>query len=112
MPGQEQGIPPTNAAAVKRDSEFWFQDGTVTLIASNTEFRVYKGTLIEHSLVLADMFSLPQPSPHTPSSPSKSCEWGKIELSDHGMIDGCPVVRIHNTFDNVTSLLYALYDGP
>ena len=62
---------------VERDCEFWFEDGTVTLIVSNVEFRVYKGTLVEHSPVLADMFSLPQPNgaghehpvAHLPDSP-------------------------------------------
>ena len=44
-----------------RDEEFWFKDGTVTLVAGNTEFKVYKGILETHSPVFADMFSLPQP---------------------------------------------------
>ena len=49
-------------APAERDKEFWFDDGTVILIVSGVEFRVYKGTMVEHSTVFADMFSLPQPA--------------------------------------------------
>ena len=45
----------------KKDDEFWFADGTISLVASGVEFRVYKGILEAHSPVFADMFSLPQP---------------------------------------------------
>lgn len=45
----------------KKDDEFWFADGTISLVASDVEFRVYKGILETHSPVFADMFSLPQP---------------------------------------------------
>ncbi|TFK85584.1 hypothetical protein K466DRAFT_551810 [Polyporus arcularius HHB13444] len=47
--------------ALQKDEEFWFDDGTITLIAEDVEFRVYKGLLARLSPVLADMFSLPQP---------------------------------------------------
>ena len=46
---------------LRRDDEFWFEDGTVTLIAHDVEFRVYGGVLAKQSLVFRDMFSLPQP---------------------------------------------------
>ena len=46
----------------QRDHEFWYDDGTVILIARNVEFRIYKGLLSDHSSVFRDMFSLPQPS--------------------------------------------------
>ena len=46
---------------LEKDEEFWFQDGTVSLVASGVEFRVYKGVLASHSPVFSDMFSLPQP---------------------------------------------------
>lgn len=45
-----------------RDDQFWFDDGTIDLIAGQTHFRVYKGPLAKHSPVFRDMLSLPQPS--------------------------------------------------
>ena len=47
----------------KRDDEFWFEDGTVILVAQDVQFRVYKGILAYHSPIFSDMFSLPPP-PH------------------------------------------------
>ncbi|TFK84483.1 hypothetical protein K466DRAFT_527270 [Polyporus arcularius HHB13444] len=44
----------------ERDRTFWFQDGTIVVLAGNIEFKVYAGPLIEHSPVFQDMFSLPQ----------------------------------------------------
>lgn len=52
--------------AVRKDEEFWFDDGTITLIAGDVEFRVYQGLLARRSPVFADMFSLPQPGTRTP----------------------------------------------
>ncbi|EIW56934.1 uncharacterized protein TRAVEDRAFT_127519, partial [Trametes versicolor FP-101664 SS1] len=56
---------------VTKDAEFWFEDGTIILIAQNVEFRVYKGPLIRHSPVFSDMFSFPQPV-FAPSAPLSS----------------------------------------
>ena len=48
--------------ALERDAEFWYEDGSIYLIASGVEFRVYRGPLVEHSPVFRDMLSLPQPA--------------------------------------------------
>ncbi len=48
-----------------RDEEFWFQDGTIVLVAGHVEFKVYVRPLIEHSPVFRDMLSLPQPGTAT-----------------------------------------------
>ena len=44
-----------------RDTEFWFEDGTIILIAQDIEFRVYKGFLASRFPVFSDMLSFPQP---------------------------------------------------
>ncbi|KAI0370990.1 hypothetical protein BV20DRAFT_966098 [Pilatotrama ljubarskyi] len=43
------------------DENFWLEDGNLTLIAGNVEFKVYKGPLVANSPVFRDMLSLPQP---------------------------------------------------
>ncbi|KAL1938142.1 hypothetical protein VTO73DRAFT_11971 [Trametes versicolor] len=58
--------PIANDPPRQRDEEFWYEDGTIILIAGNVEFRIYKGILAEHSPVFKDMFSLPQPPQAAP----------------------------------------------
>ena len=53
----------TEGQPLKRDEELWFEDGNLILIASDVEFRIYKGPLISQSLIFKDMLSLPQPPP-------------------------------------------------
>ncbi|KAI0632657.1 hypothetical protein C8Q77DRAFT_1118845 [Trametes polyzona] len=47
---------------VERDTEFWFEDGTIVLVAQNVGFRVYKRLLAEHSPFFKDLFMIPQPN--------------------------------------------------
>ncbi|EJD07217.1 uncharacterized protein FOMMEDRAFT_24647 [Fomitiporia mediterranea MF3/22] len=115
-----------------RHSEFWFSDGSVVLLANDVLFRVHKSFLARHSLVFRDVFSLPQPSavleenlsPTMGCSEKTSGSWTSLStlpedlLSDlaadngEATLDGCPVVPLHDSPDDVASLLYALYDGP
>lgn len=64
-------VPPPK---LQRDSEFWFEDGSIILIAQNVGFRVYKRLLCEHSPFFRDLFNIPQPT-------------------DVPKIDGCPVIQ-------------------
>ena len=41
----------------RRDQEFWFDDGTIILVAREIEFRVYGGLLAAHSSILKDLFA-------------------------------------------------------
>ena len=68
-----------NPASRQKDIEFWFEDGTIILVVQNTEFRVYKGLLTEHSPIFRDMFSIPQ----TPAS-----------MSSDEYVGTCPVVHL------------------
>ncbi|KAF8216730.1 hypothetical protein K438DRAFT_1953636 [Mycena galopus ATCC 62051] len=68
----------------------WFSDGSVVLQAANTQFRVHWGVLALHSTVFRDMQGLPQP----PDQPN---------------IEGCPVVEISDSPEDVENLLQALY---
>ena len=70
MTGAERDLQGNGSAATQiRDEEFWYQDGTVVLVARNVEFRVYGGVLANHSPVFADMFSQHQTS-RAPDDPS------------------------------------------
>ncbi len=44
----------------ERDERFWFEDGTIILVAGKVEFKVYAHPLVEHSPVFKDMLSLPR----------------------------------------------------
>ena len=73
-------------------SDFWFEDGSVVLIAGNIKFKVHRGILARHSLIFQDLLSLPPPS-------------------NEQTIDGCPIVELHDSSDDVWYLLRAVYDG-
>lgn len=128
---------PTAAAAtptparspMERHPEFWFFDGSIVLVADALMFRVHKAFLARHSVFFRDMFSLPQPpqrdpTPSTSSSSSSSSRLSNDNTSLPGEgneggcgeemreVEGCPTLRLHDSPDDVASLLYALYDGP
>lgn len=65
-----------------RDEEFWFEDGTVTLVAGDVHFLVYKGILANNSPVFNDMFSLPQPLDRDDSRGPTSWATPVVHLSD------------------------------
>jgi len=73
-------------------------------------FRVHISQLSRHSAFFRDLFSLPQPS----------CGIRRRSLSvssttsvrDGGLLEGCPVVYLHDKADDVGNMLTALYDGP
>ena len=57
------------STSYKRDTELWFEDGNLVLVAEDVEFKLYRGPLIAHSLVFKDMLSLPQPPDRDESCP-------------------------------------------
>ena len=64
------------------DSEFWFDDGNIILVAQQgVEFCVYKGLLIKHSPVFRDMFTLPQEP--TGAKEGQLSELPVVHLPDH-----------------------------
>ena len=63
-----------------RDEEFWYDDGSIVLVASSIAFKVYKGPLVDHSPIFRDMLSLPQPA--APPLPSSNVSPPIIRLPD------------------------------
>ncbi|KAH9916413.1 uncharacterized protein BXZ73DRAFT_105851 [Epithele typhae] len=60
----------TSSTNGTRDSEFWFDDGNIVLIAGDVRFLFYQGILAKHSPVFKALFSLPQPSLPASEPPS------------------------------------------
>ncbi|TFK38969.1 hypothetical protein BDQ12DRAFT_735184 [Crucibulum laeve] len=72
-------------------SSLWFEDGSVVLQAESTQFRVHRTVLARHSVVFHDMFLVPQP----PDEPT---------------VEGCAVVHLADSAEDVYHVLAALYD--
>jgi hypothetical protein len=82
----------TERNPVQRVEELWFEDGNLVIQAGNTLFRVYRGVLAARSPVFYDMLSFPQPS-------------------DSELVEGCPLVRLHDSASEVTVFLKAIFDS-
>ncbi|KAF8178636.1 hypothetical protein K438DRAFT_1844146 [Mycena galopus ATCC 62051] len=80
----------TENASITR-SDIWYKDGSVVLQTENTQFRVHWSIISRHSSFFRDLEDLPQP-------PNQST------------VDGCPVVELHDSGEDVEYLLNALYD--
>jgi len=79
------------AREIIRDDEFWYADGNIILIAKNHAFKVYCGILSQHSKVFRGLLSLPQP---------ESAE----------RMDGCPIIHLIDSPDDVRYMLRYLLD--
>lgn len=74
-------------------SAFWFEDGNIILRAGEASFRVHSSVLSRNSAFFRDLFSLPQAAQAAPE-----------------LLDGCPVVLLHEIPGDVVMLLTAVYD--
>ncbi|KAI1786587.1 hypothetical protein LXA43DRAFT_952359 [Ganoderma leucocontextum] len=79
----------------QQDTELWFEDGNMVIVAGNAAFRVHTGILSRHSEVFQNMFSVPQPTLPAPSD----------------VVDGQPVIHVSDSAHDFKQLLYMLYDG-
>ncbi|KZT07943.1 uncharacterized protein LAESUDRAFT_758072 [Laetiporus sulphureus 93-53] len=75
-----------------RDEEFWYEDGSIVLIAQGVAFRVFRGLLAQHSEVFRDMLSMPQ-------------------QEETSMLEGCPMVELHDSPEDLRYLLRELSLG-
>ena len=93
--------PPPEPPGLTKHTDLWFCDGSVILQAESTLFRVHKSQLSRRSIVFSDMFALAQPPVITTHA----------TLADE-TYEGCPVVKLYDSAEDVANLLLALYDGP
>lgn len=73
---------PENEPSLERDEEFWINDGTVILVATNVEFRIYRGLLSDHSPVFKSMFAEQHPTRVVPIDEQQSITCPVIQLTD------------------------------
>ena len=73
----------------------WFESGDVVIVAGYVAFRVHRDVLADSSTVLMDMLS----------------SLAISEDSDREEIEGCPVVRLEDSVNDVKHLLRILYNG-
>ncbi|KAK6991765.1 BTB domain-containing protein [Favolaschia claudopus] len=83
-----------NNTAPERVDYLWFPDADLVLRAENSMFRVSSGILAARSSVFRDMTTLPQPMP----------------LEDE-TVDGCIVVRLHDSAAEAKCFLRAIFDS-
>ncbi|KAF8155303.1 hypothetical protein K438DRAFT_1845886 [Mycena galopus ATCC 62051] len=93
----------TDQPSLHRVPELWFEEDNLILRAENTLFRVSKGVLAARSSVFRDMLSFPLP-------PKLGRGGGEGE-DEEDTIDGCPVVRLHDSPADVTCFLRAIFDS-
>ncbi|PPR05873.1 hypothetical protein CVT24_006627 [Panaeolus cyanescens] len=84
----------TQTINLKHDTDMWFNDGSVVLQAGLFQFRVHKAVLGRSSSIFRDMFSLPVSSPSTTDE----------------LVEGCEVVHLHDSAEDVRCMLSAIYD--
>lgn len=75
------------------DKNFYFDDGNIILVTEGRAFKIHKGVLSRHSVFFRDIFALANES-----SGSESHE-------------GCQILRLPDSKQDVVYLLQALYDN-
>lgn len=87
MEDTEESIP---QVPLTKEKDLWFTDATLVLQAEDCLFRVFPGILAAKSPVFHDMLAFPQP------------ENGE-------KIDGCPLVRLSDSADDMTFFLKSIF---
>lgn len=93
----EDVVPPVvqqspQLGTMTRDATLWFDDGNVILTASGVGFRVHRGVLSAVSALFRDMFSM-------------------RPVADEDKVDGCPLIAMHDSSQELRHLLQLLYSG-
>lgn len=83
---------PGHSGQLKKDEEFWFQDGTVILHAGDVELRVYRRLLEAHSPVFKESFAQSHPTRN---------------VTIDGQPFSCPVVKLTDSVQDLRHVLRA-----
>ncbi|KAF7353758.1 BTB domain-containing protein [Mycena venus] len=76
----------------KRVIDLWFEDGNVVIQAEDYQFCLFRSFLTTRSPIFKDTFSIPQPE-------------------DAERINGCPVLRIHDSASDAAHFFKAIFDS-
>lgn len=76
-----------------RHPTLWYNDGNVVLITARTLYAVHRSILSHHSPVFKDMFEMPP-----------------VELEHDELIEGRPVVRMHDSDDDLQVILELIFE--
>ena len=82
-----------SSTVLTRHREFYFLDGSVTMIIDAMAFKVHQLVLSRHSDVFPGMWDVPLP---------------KLGIPD---IDGCPTLELQDDASDFTDTLKAIYDS-
>ncbi|KZT11953.1 uncharacterized protein LAESUDRAFT_670134 [Laetiporus sulphureus 93-53] len=77
------------------NTEIWYSDGSVVLVAKNIAYRVHATIMAAHCEVFKDMFSMPQPSVSDPDAETH---------------EDVPVLRLQDDPVDLKHLLKAIYE--
>lgn len=88
----DAGPAPNKPELSHHSGDPWFDDGNLILEAGKTRFRISKGVLAARSPVFKEMLLFPQPL-------------------DEELVDGCPLVHMHDAPEDVGYFLRAIYDS-
>ena len=80
----------------QRDEDLWFEDGNVDILAQSIVFRVHQSVLARHSVIFADLFTVPQPAPL---------------LTQDASLRRIPSVKVSDSSHDFRELLRAMYGG-
>ncbi|KAI0792244.1 hypothetical protein C8Q75DRAFT_805270 [Abortiporus biennis] len=81
-------------ADLTRSLDLWYSDGSIVLIVENVAFRVHTSILASSCEIFRDMASIPQP---------------KDKDDGTEKVDGCQVVRLQDSADDMKHFLKAIY---
>lgn len=84
-------------AESKPHPNLWFDDGSLVIQASSVRYRVHRTIVCKHSSIFRDMVAMPQPGGTS---------------DDENTFDGCPLVRLSDSPDDLSVLLEAIYSNP
>jgi hypothetical protein len=76
----------------KRVIDLWFEDGNVVIQAEDYQFCLFKSFLTTRSPIFKDTFFIPQPE-------------------DAERINGCPVLRIHDSATDAAHFFMAIFNS-
>ncbi|RDX45991.1 hypothetical protein OH76DRAFT_1407329 [Lentinus brumalis] len=106
VPADPVDIAPAEDWSPQPDEDLWFEDGNLSIVTGNVEFRIYKGPLMKQSGFFKDMLSLPQPSPPA----SGSCATVHVSDSPEDMrhflrtfVEGC--LRFEPNFNEISAYI-------